>query len=247
MRIYIAGHDAREAYLTELAKKKGHQVLFEGPWDVVILSLPRSDMPNDLADQLPDGQKIICGMTNESFDRMARERKWHLMRILKDEWYTQENAILSAEGAIYFAMQLAPFSLCGAKCAVLGYGRIGKALCGMLRGLGARVTVVARRAESRKEAGKDSIPLEDLPKILPEIDILFNTIPSPVLGKEMLSLVSKDALLLELASAPYGIDLPAAQQMELRAWLESGIPGRYCPQSSAAAIMNYLERMQVYE
>jgi len=50
-------------------------------------------------------------------------------------------------------------------------------------------------------------------------------------------------MLIDLASPPYGIDLRAAWNRGLRAWREPGLPGRYCPQSAAEAILNALDRI----
>lgn len=247
MRIYIAGHGAREAYLTELAREKGYSVNGEGPWDFVVLELPRSEMAKELAARLPAGQRIVCGQASPALEQAAQDGGWRLLPILKDERFTLENAVLSAEGAVYFAMRQADFSLCRAHCAVVGYGRIGQALTRMLRGLGAQVTVVARRQESRDAAGPGSVGLEALGELLPRVQVLFSTVPAPVIGKELLALAPENALLLELASPPYGIDLAAAQEMGLRAWLESGIPGRYCPKDAARAVLNYLERSEEHE
>lgn len=247
MRIYIAGHGAREAYLTELAQEKGYTVSGEGPWDFVVLELPRSEMTSELASRLPAGQRIVCGQVSTAFKQTAQKEGWRLLEILKDERFTLENAVLSAEGALYFAMRQADFSLCRARCAVIGYGRIGQALTRMLRGLGAQVTVVARRQESRDAAGPNSVGPEALGELLAHIQLLFNTVPAPVIGKELLALAPENALLLELASPPYGIDLASAQEMGLRAWLESGIPGRYCPKDAAMAMLNYLERSEEHE
>jgi len=212
------------------------------PFDVIILSIPRSAIAISDAQNWPEGQKIVCGITQNDFDALAQKKNWLLFRVLKDEDYTLRNAHLSAEGALYAAMRQADFSLSRAACTVIGYGRIGKALTGMLRGLGANVTVAARRQESRAQAGEGSIAIEQLPQILPHAQLIFNTAPAPILGKEWLSFVRKDALLVELASPPYGIDLAAAQEMGLRAWGEWGIPGRYCPQSAAELLIDYLER-----
>ena len=140
------------------------------------------------------------------------------------------------------AMEQADFSLSGARCMILGYGRIGKALQKMLLGLGAKVTVAARREESRLAAGRDSIPFCDLTSHLHEMQVIFNTVPARVLEKEELSCIPKDALLLELASPPYGMDLTAAGEMGLHAWGEWGIPGRYCPKSAANILFDYMDR-----
>ena len=90
--------------------------------------------------------------------------------------------------------------------------------------------------------GGASDAIDEIPSALPGVQFLLNTVPAPILGKEWLALVSPDAFLIELASPPYGIDLDAAKELGLHAWLESGIPGRYCPQSAAAALLRYMEQ-----
>ena len=242
MRVLIAGSGEREAWLSRLCREKGHALPKQGPWDQVVLSVPQSNIPKSLLPMLPDGQKIVCGRTDEVFDQLAKERGWRLLRVLEDEEYMRKNAWLSAEGAVFAAMSQAPFALGSAHSLVIGYGRIGKALTGMLRGLGGQVTVAARRKESRKAAGQGSVSMEELPEALPGARLVFNTVPSPILREEQLSLLPRDALLFELASAPYGIDLDAAGRLGLTASLESGIPGRYCPQSAAEIFLEYMER-----
>ena len=242
MRLYMAGSDARSAYLTDLCKQKGHIVSTVGPWDFVVLSLPRSLIPENLKQQMPKGQKILCGMLSDADQELAKEKGWVLKNILQDARFTQENAILTAEGAIFAAMRQMDFALCRAHCAVIGYGRIGRALTDMLRGLGAQVTVAARRMESRAVAGPDSIPMDELPLLFPNIQVVFNTVPAQIIHNEWLKKLPEDALVIDLASPPYGLDLSFAQGMGLRAWVEGGVPGRYCPKSAAAAMLDYLER-----
>jgi len=242
MQIYIEGQDGKAAWLSEFLRNQGHDLSNRPQADLIILNLPRTQITLEEAKSWKDGQPILCGMISPGFLALAEEKHFRLLRPLADTVYTEENAVLSAEGALYYAMQHADFALKDAHCAVLGYGKIGKSLTRMLRTLGARVTVAARREESRKEAGENSLSFEDLPPLLPSVQLLFNTVPSPVLSKDLLTLFSKEALLMELASAPYGIDLPAAREMGLRAWGEWGIPGRYCPQSAAKLLLDYLNR-----
>ena len=45
-----------------------------------------------------------------------------------------------------------------------------------------------------------------------------------------------DALLLELASPPYGEDLAAARALGVRVEVEGGVPGRYAPLDAGAAL-----------
>ena len=240
MRIYVAGDGAREAYLRQIMQAAGHTPVGRGPAELAVLELPRSHLPEAGLD-IACG-RFVCGLTEPVFDALAAERKWEIFRPLRDEEYTLENARLSAEGAVSAAMRRMPFALSDSTCLVIGYGRIGRALTGMLRGLGARVIVAARRAESRLEAGEGSVPLEGLAQALPKADVIFNTVPALVLPRERLALARPDALLLELASAPYGFDLLLARKLGLRAELESGIPGRYCPRTAAKILWRYIER-----
>ena len=242
MRILIVGNGAREEALRRIALSAGHTLPDHGPWDQVVLSLPRSEIGEEAADLLPKGQHIICGMTDEAFDQLAKKRGWRIHRVLEDETYTLENALLTAEGAIHAAIGYSKKALSDSLCMVIGYGRIGQALTRLLRGLHIATIVVARRKESRKAAGKNSVSMEELPLVLPEMDVIFNTVPAMILDEEKLALVKKEAVLLELASKPYGINLKAAEEMGLAVHVEGGLPGRYCPELAAKAVLNYMER-----
>lgn len=242
MRILIVGQTPRDERLAELCEKNGHTLPLHGPWDVAVLPLPRSSVAEETADQLPRGQRIICGLTDAAFDALAKKRGWLLEHILEDETFVKENAVLTAEGALYAAMGAVDSAIKDTKCLVIGYGRIGQALTGMLRALGARVTVAARRAESRAAAGPNSISIEAIGDSLPEMETVFNTVPAPILQREQLQKANRDTLFLELASAPYGIDVSAASSLGLKLLPESGLPGRYCPRSAAAAMLAYIER-----
>ena len=68
-------------------------------------------------------------------------------------------------------------------------------------------------------------------------NIIFSTPAEMLLTEEKLGHAKKGALILDLASPPYGVDLEAAERMGLKAWRESGVPGRYCPQSAAKALI----------
>ncbi len=242
MKLLIVGSAPRDLCLAALCRERGYTLPDHGPWDAVVLSLPRSDLPEAWTDRLPAGQKIVCGITGPGFDSLAMKRRWQLLRVLRDERCARENAVLTAEGAIHAAMSQTDLALAGQSCLVMGYGRIGKALTGMLRGLGVHVTVAARRRESREAAGPGSVSTEELARVLPQTALLFNTVPFPLLTEKELRLLPAGAQLYELASPPYGIDLDAARLLNLSIHVESGLPGRYCPRSAAETLLDYLER-----
>lgn len=157
-----------------------------------------------------------------------------------NERLTLRNAVYTAEGAIHAVSERALFSLSECSALVVGYGRIGRALTGMLLGYGTKVTVAARSQEARslaERAGAKAVDMEGMLRELPLQRAVFSTPPQRVLEEAQLSCLRRDALLVDLSSPPYGVDLKAAQAMGLNAWREPGLPGRFCPESAGRALL----------
>ena len=150
----------------------------------------------------------------------------------KDEIYVIENAALTAEGALELIMRRSNRGLAGMEVLVAGYGRIGTFLAGMLAGLGARVTVAARRRETRAAARLRGCEAVDLDHIPPAFDAVVNTIPAPVLEGDYCG-----ALCIDLASAPGGW---ASDAPVLRA---PGLPGLYAPKAAADVMAEAIYRV----
>lgn len=241
MKLLISGDGPRMDAARDCALRRGHSLPEHGPWDAVLLKLPRSEVSEDEADLLPRGQHVICGQTDAAFDCLAARRGWRLHRILEDDTFAKENALLTAEGALYAAMSARDAAIRGSHCIVIGYGRIGRALTKLLRGLDARVTVAARRPESRKEAG-GGIPLTLLSRAFQEADVVFNTVPAPILTESRLSFLPASSLYIELAGPPYGLQPEKAKKAHAAYLLESGVPARYCPRSAGRLLIEYVER-----
>lgn len=164
----------------------------------------------------------------------------------RDEAFLRTNAALTAEGALCRAMQRMERALLGSTCLITGYGRIGQALCARLCAMGAFVIVCARnegQMQAAHAAGAHPVPLTQLPGAAPAADLIVNTVPARVLGEEALRAVRPDALLMELASPPYGEDLAAARALGVRVEVEGGVPGRYAPLDAGAALFEAALRM----
>lgn len=139
----------------------------------------------------------------------------------ENESYAIKNAALTAEGAVSLLMQRrAP--ILGKRILIAGYGRIGRQLAPRLAALGARVTVAARRGESRAEAGCAGLESVDIINIRGTYDVVVNTIPAPVLRGGF-----GGALCLDLAGAPGG------WADETPVLYAPGLPGKYAPTKAA--------------
>ena len=158
-------------------------------------------------------------------------------RYARREEYQIAIARLTAEGAI--ALLRPETGLSGAHILLLGYGRIACLLARELQKAGALVTAAARSGEQRAWAeaeGIEALPLDALSGALDRFDVIIGTIPAPVLTEPLLALVRKDVLLLELASAPGGIDAAAAHERGLRYIRAPGLPAKYAPERAAVIL-----------
>lgn len=164
------------------------------------------------------------------------------------DYYSREelmvgNAFLTAEGAVGVAIQEYEGALNGSRCLVTGFGRIGKALCLDLKGLGATVECCARSASDLtaiRALGCRALPYRELRE---GYDVIFNTVPAPVLGALPLSRQRRGTLIIELASAPGGVDLEAAERLGLRVKSVPSIPGRMSPRTSGELIKEAVYNM----
>ena len=183
---------------------------------------------------LADGHEI----TDPASADMVISPPWDpSARYARREEYQIAIARLTAEGAI--ALLRPETGLSGAHILLLGYGRIARLLARELQKAGALVTAAARSGEQRAWAEAENIealPLDALSGALDRFDVIIGTIPAPVLTEPLLALVRKDALLLELASAPGGIDAAAAHERGLRYIRAPGLPAKYAPERAAVIL-----------
>lgn len=148
------------------------------------------------------------------------------------------NAVPTAEGALAIAMNELPVTLCGSRAAVLGYGRIGRVLSERLRALGAHVTVAVRKKRDAAWCGLsgfDTVEYEAL-ALLSGSQVIFNTVPTQVLGREELSAIGAGTLIIDLASKPGGVDMDAARELGCKVIWALSLPGKVAPQTAGEII-----------
>jgi dipicolinate synthase subunit A len=235
-----AGVDIPRAALADLGSAE--MVVLHNPFGAQGMVFPYARDPCAAAEvwaALPPGTPVLLfgpGVPPEEF-----HRRYPIINLNGNERLTLRNAVFTAEGALHAAAERAFFSLSEADAMVVGYGRIGRALTGMLLGCGTRVTVAARSPAARemaKRAGAEAVDMEEMRRALPRQRIVFSTPPQRVLDGRQLALLRQDVRLLALRSPPYGVDLEAAQVLGLAAWREPGLPGRYCPESAGRALLD---------
>ena len=91
-------------------------------------------------------------------------------------------------------------------------------------------------------AGAHPVPLAQIAAACRQADVIINTIPAHVLGDAALAATARDTPIIELASAPYGLEMQKAVKLGLQVCVESGLPGRYAPLDAGEALFDALTR-----
>ena len=168
----------------------------------------------------------------------------------ESEALQQKNAVPTAEGAIEVLMREVPRTVNGLCVAVTGFGRVSRALVRLLLAMGARVTVAARKSEDLALArvwGCDTLKIngkEALFSLGKGFAAIFNTVPCCLFDEAVLSRLSSETLIIDLASAPGGVDANAAGMLGIRVVWALSLPGKYAPITAgeiiAQTILAYL-------
>lgn len=189
------------------------------------------------------GKTLIAGSIKPDIYEIASEKNIKVIDILKREELAVLNAVSTAEGTIKIAIEETPRNLHRSNILVLGFGRIGKILSNMLKGLGANVACEARRNSDLawiKAYGYEPIPISNLKDNLNRFDIIINTIPYIILDKDNLENVKKEALVIDLASNPGGVDRNAIKEKKIKFVWALSLPGKVAPITSAEFIKETL-------
>lgn len=195
-------------------------------------------------DLLKYGGTLFGGGLKGHFLSYCAERNATVYDFFDDEDLTLKNAHLTTEGAIEIAIRETPSAIKGSKLLVLGYGRVGRDCAETFAKLGAEVIVSARSQTAREAAEKSGLSACSFidETRLQSADIIINTVPQTVLDMAKLALIKKDALILDLASKPYGTDLEAAQELGIRALTAPGLPGKTSPKTAGILIAESIIR-----
>lgn len=185
---------------------------------------------------LTKDQIFIAGKITKEIATLAKTYNINTIDFLEREELAVLNAIPTAEGAIQIAMEEMTTTIHGSKIMILGFGRIGKILANMLKGLGANVYVEARNYADLawiKSYSYESVHLNKILDYIENMDIIFNTIPSLVITEEILLKLRKGSIIIDLASMPGGVDFQKSKVLGIKTIHALGLPGKIAPKTAA--------------
>lgn len=219
--------------------------------DVVILPLPVSYdgvfvnakgniLLSDVFRLVPKNAVVLGGKVGESIKKLAEENNVTIIDYLEREEMAIQNAVPTAEGAIEIAMREMQKTIFNSKCLVTGYGRISKVLTHLLKSMGAKVDLTARKCADLTWAnifGIDSFHISKLTQKASEYDVIFNTVPSLLFNEQILKTIDK-TLIIDLASRPGGVDFDSAQKLGVKTVWALSLPGKVAPDTAGDIILN---------
>lgn len=193
----------------------------------------------DIVENIEPGALVLGG----KIDKLTAARL-ELAGISYVDYFEREefavlNAVPTAEGAVELAMHETADTLSSSKCLVTGFGRIARALAAKLHGMGADVTIAARRCGDLAWAevyGYGHTAIAGLDGCAGAFDIIFNTVPKRIFNAELLRHVRGDALIIDLASKPGGVDFQAAGELGINTIWALSLPGKVAPKTAGLII-----------
>ena len=278
--VCVVGGDLRQRRLSELLLKDGYSVstvgLFEEDFDLsplesadiavfpmpvsfdnVYINAPFSKKQIALSyalERLSANCFVLGGRISGETEEILTKKGIQFADYYSREELIVKNAIPTAEGALEIAFSELPITVFGSKSLVVGYGRVGKVMAKKLRALESDVTVSARKYADFawiEEGGMRAIHTEDLPVFAGDFDLIINTVPAMVLTEEVLKRVRDDALIIDLASKPGGVDFPGAKRLSKKVIWALSLPGKTAPVTSGEiikeAITNILAEREVLD
>lgn len=176
---------------------------------------------------------LIAGSFPEEQEAWLQSQGLFCRSFLELESYQMSNAAVTAEGAIFLVLRELQRTVFGAEVLVIGWGRIGRFLAEKLKGLGAHVTVSARRESQWTEIEALGMRPEETGVFhhgLKDYDVVLNTVPARVMAAEQGQSLREDCVLVELASLPGGF-APEIQEKR-NIVMAQGLPGKTAPKTA---------------
>ncbi len=161
-----------------------------------------------------------------------------------DSSFIEKNAVLTAFGTLKILLEHIDFALPLGKYAITGYGRVSRETVSLLKALSCDVTVFARNSSQREDAkikGCKAFDIAELSSRAKNFDVIINTVPAHIISEDTIKNINKNTKIIELASAPYGLDFDLARKYGVDVIKAFGLPGKYTPKTAGEIIGKRIE------
>lgn len=201
--------------------------------------VPIKESLDDIIAKITDKQLVFAGMADKGFEAKIKKKGVRMFDYFKREDVTVMNTIPTLQGILKVIIDNIDFTLHSSSCAIFGYGRVAKVTADALSSLGADVTICVRKGSDISLAminGLKGCLISESYKYADRFDIIINTVPSTVINRRFLENAKPDCLIIDVASAPFGTDFAAANELGINAIQCSSLPGKVAPKTAGKII-----------
>lgn len=198
-----------------------------------------------LASSDASGGGLILGRATPTVAAAAQETGVRLVEMKDDRSLAVCNATSVAEALVALLVGKTRRVLPQHQFLVLGYGATGAAFTDALLGLACQISVAARRAECLERArqrGAAPVPFAERVTAMASSDVIVNTVPSPEAIPSSALPALKDAIVVDIASPPGGLDHRAAKLAGVDVTWARGLAGARAPLSAGDAQLRVIAR-----
>lgn len=199
-----------------------------------------------LLDMIPVDALFVAGKIEQDARKILESRGIQYVDLLDREEMAVLNAIPAAEGAVEKIINATSRTIHNSKILILGFGRIGKVLAGILSGFGADVWVEARKYSDLswiEACGYKPVHLRDMERYVTDMHVIVNTVPHLLITADILDKIRPDCYLLDLASKPGGIDFEHAKKLGFKTDWALSLPGKVAPVTAAEIIKKTIDNV----
>jgi len=183
---------------------------------------------------------VFSGLKSDFLAEKCAAHDISYYAMMEDNGVKIKNAIPTSEGVLAYLIHNLGRTVANSRILVVGYGICGRDLSLRLTALGASVHALVRNREKECAAYAGSVApvyINTLCEL--KFDAIINTVPECVLTDEMLE-QTNGALLIDIASKPYGFNMCLAKKLNSKSALLPGIPGKYAVQTAGEILGEYI-------
>ncbi|BAM47581.1 dipicolinate synthase subunit DpsA [Amphibacillus xylanus] len=203
-------------------------------------------LPDDFFGKLKSSTLVFTGINTNYLKQVTKDHPLTLIPMMERDDVAIYNSVPTAEGTILLALQQMKITLQDSNVIVLGLGRVGLTVADKFAKLGANVYAGVRKTKDIAKAktfGFEGFHLSELPAYIKKCNLLINTVPALIVDEPELNAFSADALIIDLASKPGGINFEYAKKRGLNTIHALGLPAKVAPKTAGEILATVIDQL----
>ena len=201
-----------------------------------MVHIPGVDYPaGTMLERLKPEAILLTGLHTDYLNALGRPVTCYY----DDSQVREENTALTAEGLLYYFMQVTPKSIFDYTVDIIGYGHVGRKTAELFAQIGIAVRVVTD--ETPEEGGIPMITYAHWKNGKP-FSVIINTAPSTVITREMAEHYQPGTIIIDIASNQVGVEPAVYEMAHVCVKAAPGLPGLEAEQSAGDILADYIER-----